>query len=364
MTDRPDDLARREALWDQHRERWRQLVAEHPLRYLFLEVTRRCNLACAYCGSGCGPKATRDEMPASEWIDVVRRIASEFDARDVMIAVTGGEPLLKEGVDSLLHEIHRLGFGFGMVTNGFFLDRDRARKIVATGIGSISLSLDAPAEVNDRLRGKGASARTREAVEALRAEGFAGELEIVSTVTKPVVPLLAQVRRLVADLRVPNWRVAPAMPIGRAARRADLIPGPVDVRAMLEFVRAARRDGFTPKPEFSEEGFLGNRFEGCVRPYLAQCRAGITIAGILSDGRIGACPELGEAFVQGNVRTESLKSVWETRYGTLRDRAWTRKGACAECPQYDRCNGGSMHLYASPDGDLLRCLYRMARQTE
>jgi radical SAM protein with 4Fe4S-binding SPASM domain len=115
-------------------------------------------------------------------------------------------------------------------------------------------------------------------------------------------------------------------------------------------------------PEFCEEGFLGNRFEGVVRPYLSQCRAGITTAGILCDGRIGACPELGEAFVQGDIRRERLRDVWEQRYQVLRDRSWTRRGRCAGCVHYERCGGGAMHLYAKPGEEILRCLYDLAAE--
>ena len=128
----PDDIARRDALWQTHREKLDKLVQEHPLRYVFFEVTRRCNLACAYCGSGCSPKATRDEVPTSEWVEIVRQIARDFDAKKIMVAVTGGEPLLKEDVEDVFHELHVHGFGFGMVTNGFLIDPERARKIVDT----------------------------------------------------------------------------------------------------------------------------------------------------------------------------------------------------------------------------------------
>jgi radical SAM protein with 4Fe4S-binding SPASM domain len=303
-------------------------------------------------------------MPISQWIEVVRQVASDFDPKGIMVAVTGGEPLLKEDVDDLFAELHRLGFAYGMVTNGQLLDEVRARRIVDAGMGSISISTDGPVEINDRLRGKGVSAKVEGAIAALRLAGFDGKLEIISTITKPVVPILADVRARVAALRVPYWRVAPVMPIGRAAKRPDLLPDPVDIRTILEFVRAARRDGNLPVPEFSEEGFVGNRFEGCVRPYLCQCRAGISIAGILADGRIGACPELGDAFVQGDVHDSRFEDVWNTRYGVFRDRSWTKKGVCGDCGQYDRCHGGSMHLYSSPDDDLARCLYHMAKSTE
>lgn len=356
------DAAKRALYWGRHRRNLEKLKREHPLEYLFLEVTRRCNLACAYCGSDCTGKETKKELSLEQWLAAVRQVAADFDSRGIMVAVTGGEPLLKEGIFELLNELKRLGFPYGIVSNGFLLTAETAKRLVEAGIGSVSLSMDAPGEVNDQLRGKNATAKVTEAIAHLRSAGYSGKLEIISTVTTPVVPLLETMRRRVAELRVPLWRVAPVMPIGRAARRPDLVPGPREIRQILEFVREARGDSFTPRPEFSEEGFLGNRFEGVVRPYLCQCRAGISIAGIMCDGKIGACPELGEAFVQGDILTERLRDVWTSRYRVFRDRSWTRKNDCLGCKQYSRCGGGAMHLYASPEAPLLRCLYLMAKE--
>src|ERR1017187_1563063 len=87
----------REAIWEEHIRLRSLLFQEHPLDYLFLEVTRACNLSCAYCGSTCGLKSQREELTASEFIDVLRQIAKDFNAPDIMVAVTGGEPLTKPG---------------------------------------------------------------------------------------------------------------------------------------------------------------------------------------------------------------------------------------------------------------------------
>ena len=358
------DRLRARLVWERHTAKTDTLVAEHPLRYLFLEVTRRCNLACRYCGSSCSGKEPPGEMSIAEWTDVLEQIAGDFEPSKVMVAVTGGEPLLKEGIFDLFRTLKRLGFRYGMVSNGQILDAAKARELVASGIGSISLSMDGVPEVNDALRGKGAGAKVVAAIGHLRDAGYKGKLEIISTITKPALARLDEMRSFVASLRVPLWRVAPVMPIGRAAENPELVPTADDVRALLEYVRSSRKDEMLPKPEFSEEGFLGNRFEGQVRPYLCQCRAGITIAGIRHDGRIGACPELPDCFDQGHVRTDRFKTVWEERYDLLRDRSWTKKGECADCKQYRFCRGGSLHLYGSPDESALRCLYLQCKESE
>ena len=105
---------------------------------------------------------------------------------------------------------------------------------------------------------------------------------------------------------------------------------------------------------------LGDEYEGEVRPYLCRCGAGVTIGGILYDGRIGACPELSRAFDQGHIGTDRFKTVWESRYQVFRDRSWAKRNQpCDACDSFDRCRGGAMHLYESPESTTMRCLYRM-----
>lgn len=345
--------------WRRNNRTLDKLTRTHPLRYLFLEITRRCNLKCVYCGSDCSAEAVRQELPTETWIEIARQLAQDFPPRQVMIAVTGGEPLLKPDVLDLFRELRRLGFSFGMVTNGVLVDKELARQLVETGIGSISLSLDAPPEANDAVRGKGTADKVEAAIENLRAVGYSGKLEIISTLTTPTVAHLDEMRRHVARLRVPLWRIAPVMPIGRAKERPELVPGPAEIRAILEFIFQGRQDSYMPKPEFGEEGFVGDRYESTVRPYLCQCRAGITTGGILADGRIGACPELADTFVQGNILKERFKEVWETRYQVFRDRTWTHKGICASCNELKRCRGGSLHLYPDLESEIQRCFYKM-----
>jgi radical SAM protein with 4Fe4S-binding SPASM domain len=353
---------RRDAIWDEHIRLRQVLFQEHPLDYLFLEVTRACNLSCVYCGSTCGLKVQRDELSIDQFIDALQPIAADFNPADIMVAVTGGEPLTKPGVLDLFRALQRLGFPYGMVSNGWLLTSEIARELVDAGMVSITLSMDAPPPLNDELRGKGTSMAVWKAVEALHAAGFQGKLEIFTTVTKPAIPLLEQTRAIVSAMRVPFWRVSPVMPLGRAARRPDLVPGPVEIRQILEFVLAARADDYTPAPESCEEGYLGNRFEGNVRPYLCQCRAGVSIAGILCDGRIGACPELGDSFVQGHIHKDRFSDVWRDRYQVFRDRSWMRKGQCAACEHFRRCEGGSIHLYENTESEPHRCLYLLARE--
>ena len=345
--------------WISHLEKRQRLQMEHPLRYLFLEVTRRCNLECSYCGSSCQPGAKTAEMTTDQWMTIIDQIADDFEPEQIMVAVTGGEPLIRKDIYQLLGYLGESGFRFGIVSNGAFINSLTAPKLVETGIGSISLSMDGPPLINDLVRGAGTSAQVENAIRALRNAGYTGVLEIISTITKPAVAHLDAMRSYVSSLRVSRWRVAPVMPIGRAAETPELLLSPQDIRTVLDFVKAGQGDSLLPHPEMSEEGYLGEEYEGQVRPYLCQCNAGITIGGILYDGRIGACPELADSFTQGHIEHDRFKDVWEQRYTKLRDRSWTHKGACASCDSFNRCQGGALHLYQDDKSELMRCFHDM-----
>jgi radical SAM protein with 4Fe4S-binding SPASM domain len=348
--------------WILHLDKRDRRVGEHPLRYLFLEVTRRCNLRCAYCGSSCEITAPAEELSTRQWCAIIDQIAADFYAPQVMVAVTGGEPFARKDLFDIFTHLQERGFHYGMVTNGTYITPKKAERLVQAGIGSISLSMDAPPAINDEIRGSSASEKVALAITALRNAGYRGILEVISTVTHRSIPHLETMRRHLAKLRVSKWRLGPVIPIGRCATRDDLILTPEDICTLLAFTKNSRSDRCLPAPEMAEEGYLGDDFEGVVRPNLCACNAGITVGGILHDGRIGACPELTDAFTQGHIARDRFKDVWENGYQDLRDRSWTHKGACATCDVYHRCQGGALHLYEDTNSEFIRCLYLMQQQ--
>ena len=287
-------------MWTRHKLRTSMNREEHELRYLFFEVSRRCNIHCRYCGSECTNHERANELTAEEWIAIIDQLAEDFEPKRVMIAVTGGEPLYKKGILDIYKHLHEKGFHYGMVTNSTLLNAEMAQRLVECGIDSISLSCDCIPEINDSIRGKGMSAYVEKAITNLNNAGYKGILEILSTITKPCMPYLNEMQKWVMDHGIKRWRAAPVMPLGRAVENQDLLLDDNDIKDLLVFIRGKRRElGDTLRLEFSEEGYLGDAFEGLVRPYLCQCRAGINVGGIRYDGKLGACPEISQEFDQG-----------------------------------------------------------------
>ncbi len=95
-------------------------------------------------------------------------------------------------------------------------------------------------------------------------------------------------------------------------------------------------------------------YEGEVRDYFFECQAGVSVASVLLDGSIGACPSIRADYTQGNIYKDDLWDVWQNRYEVYRDRQWMRCGVCADCSFWRYCEGNGMHLRDS-DGNLMHC---------
>jgi GTP 3',8-cyclase len=121
------------------------------LRDLRISVTDRCNFRCSYCM----PKSVFDRdyqfLPHASLLsfEEITRLARLFAAHGVTkLRLTGGEPLLRKGIEDLLAMLSELRGADGqplditLTTNGSLLAR-KARALKAAGLARVTVSLDA-----------------------------------------------------------------------------------------------------------------------------------------------------------------------------------------------------------------------------
>ena len=72
-----------------------------------LYVTSLCSKRCLHCISNAGPRADSDELSIPEWIRILRKLRA---GGVLKINVSGGEPLMKDGILELLKYASELGF--------------------------------------------------------------------------------------------------------------------------------------------------------------------------------------------------------------------------------------------------------------
>lgn len=113
-----------------------------PIHYLRISVTDRCNLRCRYCMPEEGvPMLRHDDVLRIEEIQSV--VAHGVKMGINKVRLTGGEPLVRRGVLSLVEKIASLDgvLDFGMTTNGIYLP-GFAKALKSAGLHRINVSLD------------------------------------------------------------------------------------------------------------------------------------------------------------------------------------------------------------------------------
>jgi radical SAM enzyme (rSAM/lipoprotein system) len=328
----------------------------HDLTYLFWECTLRCDLQCLHCGSDCTAAPGSPDMPLPLFLGVLDEISRTTSPGRITVCLTGGEPALRPDLQDCIREISRRGFPVGMVTNGWSLTPERLSALAVAGLGAMTVSLDGLKESHDRLRGRKGSFER-----ACRTIAAASRSSVLSDVVTCVHPgnldELPEVMGLLCRLGVSRWRLAPIFPRGRAAGNGLLKLDRDGLVRTLELIREARKTG-TMHVSFGCEGYLGEEWEGAVRDYRFQCRAGIDIGSVLADGSISGCPSLRGDFAQGSILTDGFMEVWENRFGAMRDRRWARTEPCASCRAWGACLGGPLHLRDGSSGSLMGCHFQ------
>jgi len=108
---------------------------------LRISITDRCNFRCVYCRSA-DPENYRDHDEILSWPEL-DRLATIFLSLGIRkIRITGGEPLVREGVEDYIARLHALGVeDLSMTTNGHLL-AERCDRLLAAGLRRINISLD------------------------------------------------------------------------------------------------------------------------------------------------------------------------------------------------------------------------------
>ena len=110
--------------------------------YLRVSVTERCNFRCQYCM----PEKPFSWVPKENLLsyeDLFKFIKVSIDEGIKKVRITGGEPLLREGLDVFIKMVfdYKNDIDLALTTNGFLLPKV-AQKLKDAGLKRINISLD------------------------------------------------------------------------------------------------------------------------------------------------------------------------------------------------------------------------------
>lgn len=361
--------------WDLLFENWKhrieRLIQEHPLQIISWEATRRCNLHCIHCGSPSEKVDHSQELTTNEIVNAFYQIAEDFDMSQFRhINITGGEPFMREDLLEVLKQISQISYfrNIDIQTNGIILAGnhellDELKKYGVTGIG---ISIDGLRETHDAFRRvHGGFDKAFKAAQLAVQKGYVVTVSMVahSKNVKEIPKLFSLVRN---EIRPRVFRIMVLDPIGRMDFDSEYLLMPDQLWEVINFLRDEYRHSCStyanPKATMVELGcgsWLGTEIEGTLRPFIFHCIAGINNLGILYDGKLAACNNIPRDFIEGDLRKERIKTVWEMKYQRYRNFEWKKVGQCANCDQWDYCHGGPMHLRSPDVTMMINCIYKV-----
>ena len=334
--------------------RHREDLKQSPhLRWLFFEITDRCNLRCRHCGSSCiaeGQALTID--------DVERTLKTvQQSPYKPTICLTGGEPMMHPDFFGIACRVKEMGFNWGMTTNATLIDDIAAEKLREAGMSTVSVSLDGMEKSHDSLRQKeGAWRLALRGIESLQKAGF--EPQVTTVLHQGNFDELEPMYKLLRGMGITSWRPINVEPIGRACESSDLLLTADQFRQLLSYISEKRFDPDNPmEVTFGCSHYLGVEHERMVRDHYFLCGAGILTASVRSNGDICACLDIENRpeLVQGNIHKDNFMEVWLNRFEVFRGDRTASCSKCTECPERFICGGDSTHTWNFSKNEPLMC---------
>ena len=339
-----------------------QELINHRLIDLFWECTLTCNAKCKHCGSSAEKKQYDGELTTEEIKSAFKQIACDMDASKILINVTGGEPLVRKDLCEVMeYATNELGFHWGMTTNGILLTEENIEKLRKANMETISISIDGIEETHNKFRGVPNSYQTIiNNIKKLKKAGYVKHIQVTTVFHKENINQMEELYQIMLELGLDSWRLVSMDPIGRANENDNLLLNGKEIKQLLDFIKSKKKDRRL-ELTYGWPGFLGLEYEKEVRKQYFYCRTGINVASILYNGDLFVCPNVPriKSLIQGNIKTDNFKDIWNNKYKEFRTKDRTKCHKCEKCEYWDYCLGGAYHTWNFAVNEQNKCTYNM-----
>jgi radical SAM protein with 4Fe4S-binding SPASM domain len=327
-------------------------------------ITTKCNLRCKHCYSNSVDQASPDELSTEEAF----RLVDDLSRWQIgLLIIDGGEPLCREDLLDVVKYASSKGIRTTIGSNGTLIDEAMARKMLDAGVMAVAISVDGiDAVTHDSFRGvSGAFEQTLKGIKACQNAGLPFQLNMV--IRKDNLSQLKDMLRLALDLGANAAEVFDLVAAGRAKHECRELVLSLDERKQtMEQLAEAQEDypivirvpGCPMYPLLLQEKQIKPRHfpADMLRrvPYYGRgCAAGMPMGYVMvqSNGEVNPCMLL--QINLGNIREQSLVSIWESspKLARLRQRDQL-KGECGDCRHKLVCSGCRGRAYEET-GDMM-----------
>ena len=317
--------------------------------YVAWETTHLCNANCIHCYSNSSSNVgCEDDLSTEEALSVIDQLA---DAGIMVLAFSGGEPMLRKDWKILANHAKKRGLVVNIGTNGSCINKDTANELKEIGVHSVTVSLDShKPEVHDRFRQhEGLFLKAVRAIVLLVERGV--RVVVGFTPTKINWQDGKGLLRLSQELGADAVNLSNYVPAGRGSTSIALQPE--ELRKILtEWID--EREKYKGKMEVIWHDCRVSLIvpDHDKRDYLG-CGAGRLLARILPDGVVTPCVFLPTPI--GSFRTSTFKEMWKKSelLRKFRERIGHISGNCQDCEHLQICGGCRAVSYAYNKGNPL-----------
>jgi len=332
------------------------------------EVTGACNLRCIHCHATSG-KAAPDELTTDEGKRLIDMLAAESEFRTLIY--TGGEPLVRPDIFTLLRHSQKAGLANIIATNGTLIDEEMAFKLKEHGVVCNAISIDsADVATHDFVRNKpGAYELAMRAMEATKKAGIL--LQVNTTAMEYNMPHLAELIDFADKSGAGIMLMYQLVAVGRGEKIEKATLKKSANKYLSELIATKQKTAKTiiepvAGPQYwpyllEKNGIREGKLLKLAGKVFHGCAAGRGFVYVKANGDVWPCP-----FVEvnaGNIRDSSFHEIYKNApvFQHLRRREELLKGVCGECNYKTVCGGcrGRAHAYS---GDYLaedpRCFIR------
>jgi radical SAM protein with 4Fe4S-binding SPASM domain len=332
------------------------------------EVTGACNLRCIHCHATSG-RAAPDELTTDEGKKLIDMLAATGEFRTLIY--TGGEPLVRPDIFTLLQYSRDAGLANILATNGTLIDEEMAFKLKDHGVVCNAISIDAADRAtHDSIRNKpGAFDLALRAIAATKKAGIL--LQINTTAMEYNMPHLPDLIDFADDCGAGIMLMYQLVAVGRGEKIEKATLKKSANKYLSELISAKQKNAKTiiepvAGPQYwpyllEKKGIRGGPLLKLAGKLFHGCAAGRGFVYIKANGDVWPCP-----FVEvnaGNIRNRSFNKIYREApvFQHLRQREELLKGVCGECSYKTVC-GGCRGRALAYSGDYLaedpRCFLR------
>jgi heme b synthase len=308
------------------------------------ESTRACNFACVHCRAKAQKLPDPNQLTTQEALSLVDQIAEL--CKPVLI-ISGGDPLQRKDIFEIALHASSRGIRVVMSPSGSDITPDIIKKMKASEVKMISISLDgSKPEIHDNFR------QVPGAFElAIKNMSYARQgnlpFRINTTVTQHNIGDLSGILKLVAEVGAQEWDVFMLVPTGRGKVEMEISPRqyeetlqfiytasqtspiPIKMTCAPQYMRvAAQRQQNEPTQPANSGRHTGGR----------GCMAGNGFCFISHIGEVFGCGFL--PIPAGNIRLQSFQQIYQQSplFVELRNHGLL-KGKCGACEYKKICGG-------------------------